>query len=115
MATTSRPACANSYATMEPVHPNPTIATSFGGNLRAMYDSALARVPVIASGDADGRVGIALIVAPDPIAVVIPRARKADHLPCSHFMVATVDRIREESLLHILQHLLEEGRPLHAL
>src|ERR1700722_4861772 len=61
-----------------------------------------------AAGDADGRIGIALIVATYPVAIVITSTGKADHLPGAHVAVATVDWIGKKTLLHILQQRLEK-------
>src|SRR5689334_14406596 len=99
---------------MEPVHPRPTITTSFGGSLRAMYTSTLVRFPVIATGDADGRIRVALVVTAHPVGIVITGAREADHLPGTHVVIAAVDWIGEESLLRVLEQLLKESRAVHA-
>jgi hypothetical protein len=49
-------------------------------------------------------------VALDPIEIIVTRAGEADHLPTDHVAVAAVERIGEETLLHILEQVLREKR-----
>src|SRR5581483_1769452 len=107
MAITSRPASVSSCARIEPVQPRPTITASFGGSLRGMAESAPGS-PLRSPADADGRVRVTLVVAAHPVAIVITRARKADHLPSAHVTVGAVDGIGEEPCLGVLQQRLEK-------
>ena len=50
----------------------------------------------------------------DPVSVVIANAWEADHLPAHHVTVATMDRIREETLGHIFQKRIEQALRLDA-
>src|SRR5258708_11152902 len=98
---------------IEPVQPRPTITTSVDGSLRVIVlvlESwrRLRRCSRARAADADGRQGIALVVAIDPVAVVVLGAGEADHLPPDHAAIAAVDGIGEESLAGGVQHLLEE-------
>src|SRR5262249_50337291 len=76
--------------------------------------SALARRPLNAPADADRRMRVTLVVAPDPVAVVVTCPGEADHLPRAHVSVAAVNRVGEESLLDILDDLREEGLAVDA-
>src|ERR1700756_2043572 len=111
MATTSRPASVSSCARIEPVHPNPTMTASLRGSLRAIWSlfkkfraagaalnkSSLRPVRMIV--DADNRQSDALVVTVDPIAIIVMRARKSDHLPGGQIFVAAVDRIGKKTVL----------------
>src|SRR5579872_6033544 len=113
MAITSSPASANSFATIEPGQPSPTITTALGGRRCVIaFRSALLDRPLRTPGYADRRQRVAFVVAAHPVPIVIARAGKSDHLPRAHVAVAAVDRVRKEALLHILQDLLEEGLPI---
>ena len=85
------------------------ITTSFLGSFRAIGPlSALVDVPIRPSHDADGRKRIALVMAVDPVAIIVARAWKADHAPGAHVAIAAVDRIGEKTLLRVLQQQFEE-------
>jgi hypothetical protein len=90
-----------SFAEIEPVQPRPTMTTSFGGSFRAITLMPVVRAlrarPVCVPTDVDGRVRVAFVVAPDPVAVVVARSGKADHPPGAHVAVAAVDRIRRRT------------------
>src|ERR1700720_3455492 len=58
--------------------------------------------------------GIALVVTVDPVAVVVPGARIADHAPRAHVAIAAVDRIGEESLSRVSEQQLEKRPPVDA-
>src|SRR5262245_33290034 len=96
MAMTSSPSSVSSCAMIEPVQPSPTITTSFFGRMRAMRVSPFRR-PVRAAHHAHGRQRIALVVAVDPVQIVVTGAGKPDHLPRNHVAVAAVDRVGEEA------------------
>ena len=53
--------------------------------------------------------GIAFVVTVYPVAIVVPDARKSDHRPADHVLVAAVDRIGEEAFGHIFQQRIEEA------
>ena len=76
---------------------------------RGRLNSSLRPVRMLA--DADGRQRLRLVVAVDPVAVVVVRAGKSDHLPGRHVAVAAIDRVGEETLLRILEDLGEEVLP----
>src|SRR6185437_1800216 len=99
---------------MEPVQPRPTITTSRFLSFFAI--SARCRVPVRpAAADRDRRQREALVIPPDPVAVIIARAGKADHLPGAHAAIPAIDRVGEEAVLCVLDQHLEEAaaaRPL---
>ena len=107
-ATTSRPSSVSSCARIEPVQPSPMMTTSFVAACAPCLASGLVGVHSAAPDDADGRMGIALVVTADPVAVIVTGAREADHLPRAHVAIAAVDRIGEKSLLHVLEQALEE-------
>src|SRR5947209_7090465 len=111
---TSSPSSVNSWARIEPVQPRPMTTTSFLGSLRDIGPSTLRR-PFRAAGDAHRRQRKPLVVAVDPIQIVVSGARKADHLPRRHVAVAAVDRIGEEAHLHVLDGLLHEGLAVGAI
>src|SRR2546423_15216452 len=52
---------------------------------------------------------ITLVVAVDPVAIVVTGAGEADHLPRRHVAVSAIDRICEKSLPRILEDLSEEA------
>ena len=56
----------------------------------------------------DGRQRKALVVAVDPVEIVVAGAGEADHFPRHHVAVAAVDRVGEEAHLDVLDGLLEE-------
>src|SRR3569833_1661278 len=101
MATTSRPASVSSWARMAPVQPRPTMTTSLRGSLRAIVLSLVR--PFRAAGDGHRAVRIRLIVFGDVVAVVVTRARKADHLPRHHVVIAAIDRVGKEAFHGVLQ------------
>src|SRR5690348_3333059 len=107
------PAPVSSWARIEPVQPRPMITTSVDGSMRVMA-CALAHCgasmgdPSRPAGDADRWQRVALVVALDPVAVVVARAREAQHLPADHVAVAAIDRIGEEALARVGQYLLEQ-------
>ena len=51
--------------------------------------------------DADRRQRDALIVPVDPVAIVVMRARKTDHLPRRHVLVAAIDRVGKKAILRV--------------
>ena len=59
-------------------------------------------------GDADRRQRNALVMLVDPVAIIVMRAGKADHLPRRHVLVAAIDRIGEKAGLRVLEDQLEE-------
>src|ERR1700761_1185830 len=59
-------------------------------------------------GDADRRQWDALVMLVDPVAIIVMRAGKADHLPRHHILVAAIDRIGEEPRLRVGEDQLEE-------
>src|SRR5262249_42867468 len=105
MAMTSRPWSVSSCAMIEPVQPSPMITTSFFGSRFAIAASTLRR-PFRAARDAHRRQREALVVAVDPVEIVVAGAREADHLPRRHVAVAAVYRVGEEAHLHVLDDLL---------
>src|SRR6478672_5295457 len=107
MAMTSSPSSVSSCAMIEPVQPSPIMTTSFLGSLRAMAASMLRR-PFRAAGHADGRERKALVVAIDPVEIIVAGAGVADHRPRRHVAVAAVDRVGEEAHLDVLDGLLHE-------
>src|SRR5689334_21623900 len=100
------PAAVSSWARIEPVQPRPMITTSLCGSLRAIL--SLFRRPFRTAGESDRRQRKALVMAIDPVEIVVARAREADHFPRAHVAVAAVQRVGEEALLDILDRLLEE-------
>src|SRR5277367_6846110 len=58
--------------------------------------------------DADGWQRNALVMAIDPVAIIVMRARKADHFPRHHVPVAAIDRIGEKTGLSVGENELEE-------
>src|SRR6185312_6553997 len=113
MAMTCSPASASSLATIEPVQPSPTITTSLAGRRSVIASrSALLHGPLRPAGDADRWQGVTLVVAAHPVAIVVARTGKSDHLPRAHVAVAAVDRICKEALLDVLDQLLEESLTL---
>src|SRR5690348_7018430 len=111
---------------MAPVQPRPITTTSFAGSLCAIRllqfahssDVSAQRAslrPVRMAGDADRRQCHALVVTLDPLAIIVVRAGKADHLPADHVLVAAIDRIGEESVLGVLEQRLEEVVAIRAL
>src|SRR5580698_6189373 len=96
MATTSNPASVSCWARIEPVQPSPTITTSFLARVRA--NSALDPV------DGDRSFGIRHVVLVDVIAIIVTRARKAQHLPARHATIAAVERVGEATFHGVLQH-----------
>src|SRR6185437_3764142 len=116
MAMTCSPASASSLATIEPVQPSPTITTSLAGRRSVIASrSALLHGPLRPAGDADRWQGVTLVVAAHPVAIVVARTGKSDHLPRAHVAVAAVDRICKEALLDVLDQLLEESLAIDAL
>src|SRR5579859_1558278 len=108
------PALVSSCARIEPVQPSPTITTSVDGSVRVMTGiprcgGASMRDPIGPAGDADRRQREALVVAVDPVAIVVAGAGKAHHLPADHVAIAAIDRIGEEALARVVQQLLEES------
>src|SRR5580700_9789789 len=113
MAMTSSPASHSSVARIEPVQPRPMMTASFAGNFFAIANLVAARWRSLARPvgmildrcrrDRDG-----LIMPVDPLAVIVMRAGKSDHLPGRHVLVAAVDRIGEKALLRIVENKLEE-------
>src|SRR6202034_3867351 len=71
-------------------------------------------LPVRMLGDADRWQREVLVVALDPVAIVVARAGKPDHLPAGHALVAAIDRVGEKPLLCVGQQLLEEAAGLAA-
>src|SRR5208337_5373500 len=67
-----------------------------------------ARCPACLALDAHGRVGVAFIMAGNPVAVVVARAWEANHLPAGHVAIAAIDGIGEEAFPCILHDVLEE-------
>jgi hypothetical protein len=67
------------------------------------------------TGDADGRQRYTLIVAVDPVAVVVVRARKTDHLPCGHVFVAAVNRVGKETVPRVRENEGEEALAVEAI
>src|SRR4051812_17001557 len=113
---TSSPSSVSSLAMIDPVQPRPMMTTSFFGSLRAMGVSSTAfRRPVHSARDADGRKRKALVVTVDPVEIVVARAGVPDHPPRDHVAVAAIDRIGKETLLHVLDRLLEERLSVGAL
>src|SRR5690242_4354690 len=97
------PAPVSSCARIEPVQPSPTITTSVDGSVRVMTciargDGPSMGDPIGSAGDADRRQREALVVALDPVAIVVAGARKPQHLPADHVAVAAIERIGEEAL-----------------
>src|SRR6185437_9133285 len=114
IATTFMPALVSSWARIEPVQPRPMITTSVDGSMRVMAfalgrGGGSMREPIGPAGDTDGRQREALVVALDPVAIVVAGAGKADHFPADHVAVAAIDRIGEEALLRVVQYVLEES------
>src|SRR5476651_2107006 len=99
IATTLSPASVSCWAMIEPVQPRPMITASFLGS-----SLAISRLPI----DGDGAFGIRLVVLADMIAIVVARAREADHLPARHALVAAIERIGEEAFHGVLQHQFEK-------
>src|ERR1043165_7829188 len=66
------------------------------------------RGPLDAPRDAHRRKREALVVALDPVEIIVTGAREADHFPRAHVAIAAIDRVGEEALLDILDKLLEE-------
>src|ERR1700742_4910999 len=121
MATTSKPASVSSCARIEPVHPRPIMTASLRGSLRAMLrlfkNTGRAVPPVVNKSslcpvrmivDADGRQRDPLVMAIDPVAIIVMRPRKADHLPGGHVFVTAIDRIGKKTALRVLEDLAEE-------
>src|SRR5271155_2311690 len=109
---TSRPSSVSSLARIDPVHPRPMMTTSRAGSLCTILRLALD--PFRAAFKADRRQRETLIVFVDPFPVVVTRAGKSDHAPADHVLVAAVDGIGEEALLHVLHDLLEKGFAIDA-
>jgi hypothetical protein len=61
------------------------------------------------TADANRRQSDPLIVAIDPVAIVVVRARETDHLPRRQVLVAAIDRIGKKTGLSVLEDLLEES------
>src|SRR5262249_45189141 len=70
--------------------------------------SAILRGPLGAAGNAHRRQRIFFVVTVDPVEIVVPRTREADHFPRHHVAIAAVDGVGEESHLYVLHHLFEE-------
>src|SRR5665213_2466215 len=101
---------------IEPVHPRPTMTTSFAGSFLVMRPPlAFLWGPFGTARNAYGRMWIALIVSFDPIAIVVMRPGESDHLPPAHVPIAAVDRIGEKSALHILQQGVKKSLAIDAL
>src|SRR3569623_872852 len=66
------------------------------------------RSPLDAARQSNGRQWKALVVAVDPIEIIVAGARKADHLPRHQITVAPVERIGKETGLNVFKHKLEE-------
>src|SRR5580704_5340999 len=66
-------------------------------------------------GNADGRQRDTLIVTADPVAVIVVRAWKADHLPRGHVFVATVDRVGKETVPRVRENKREEALGVEAI
>src|SRR5262249_39420116 len=92
---------------IEPVQPRPMMTTSFFGSFCAMATSMIGE-PFGAPDDADRRQREGLVVAIDPVEIVVACARKADHFPGRHVAVSAIERISEEALLNELECLGEE-------
>jgi hypothetical protein len=73
----------------------------------ALSKSSLRPVRMIV--DTDNRQRDGLVVAIDPVAIVVMRTRKSDHLPGGHIFVAAIDRIGKKAALRVLEDLGEEG------
>src|SRR5439155_26836014 len=105
-ATTLSPAWVNSFATMPPVQPSPTITASTSFNCVAILLAPSAHVR-----DADGLGGKGLVaIFLDVLAMHRDRARETDQPPARLVAVAAVDRIRE----HTFHHRFVDGAPEHA-
>src|ERR1700756_4241609 len=114
IAVTLRPASHNSWARIDPVHPSPMITASFAGNFFAMpppfAPTALTSpVRVILDGDRGER--DRLVVPVHPFAIVVMGSWEADHLPCRHVLVASIDWVGKESCLGVVEDLLEKILP----
>src|SRR5215470_13214886 len=93
----------------DPVQPSPMMTTSFLGSLRAMSLPLQSCRPFGATRDADRRQREFLVMAVDPVQIVVPGAGEADHFPRDHVAVAAVNRVGEEPHLYVVDHLREEG------
>src|SRR3984957_16483354 len=100
---------------MEAVQPRPIMATSLGGSLLgiALLATKLPR-PIRLIVDADRWQRNALVMAIDPVAIIVMRARKADHFPRHHVPVAAIDRIGEKTGLRVGENEFEEGLAVDA-
>src|SRR5215469_7749153 len=58
--------------------------------------------------DTDRRQSDTLIVAIDPVTIVVMRARESDHLPGRQVPVPAIDRIGKSAVLRIFENELEE-------
>ena len=58
--------------------------------------------------DSDYRQGDACVMTIDPVAVIIVRARKSNHLPRRQIFVAAIDRIGKKAISRISEDLDEE-------
>src|ERR1700683_2057712 len=101
MAMTSSPSSVSSWAMIDPVQPRPMMTTSFLGSLRAMVTSPRFRRPLCATSHADRRQRKALVVAIDPVQVVVTGSGVADHFPCDHVAIAAVDWVGEKAHLKV--------------
>src|ERR1022692_2813020 len=61
------------------------------------------------TGNADSRQRNTLIVTADPVAVVVVRTWKTDHLPCGHIFVAAVNRVGKETVPRVRENECEEA------
>src|SRR6195256_206553 len=82
---------------------------------RHEVSSTAFRRPIHSARDADGRKRKALVVTVDPVEIVVARARVPDHPPRDHVAVAAIDRIGKETLLHVIDRLLEKRLSVGAL
>src|SRR3569623_585514 len=111
---TSRPSSVNSCARIEPVQPSPMITTSFFGSFVAMPSPCLRR-PLGAAFEADRRQREALVVAVDPVPIVVAGAGESDQLPLVHVAVAAVNRIGKKAQLDVFDGLRDEHHAVGAI
>src|SRR5579864_7135560 len=69
---------------------------------------AYSQRPVRMIGDAHRRQGDTLVMPVDPVAIIVMRAGKADHLPRRHVSVAAIDRVGEKAVPGVFEDELEE-------
>src|SRR5689334_24445473 len=66
-------------------------------------------MPTGRAGDAHWWQREAFVVALDPVEIVVARSGITDHSPGDHVAIAPIDGIREKSLLHVLEDLIEKN------